>query len=614
MSKVANAPEGAATEEKLPKVLLSGNEAIAQGAWEAGVLLASGYPGTPSTEILEALRRYEGVDCQWSPNEKVALEVALGASFCGARALATMKHVGVNVAADPLMTLSYTGVRGGLVIISADDPGIHSSQNEQDNRRYGEFAKIPVIEPSDSQEAKDFVGIALDLSESFDTPVILRSTTRISHSESLVELGDRSVPDREISFEKDFRKFVMIPGNARRKHIAVEERLGKLAEWAETASINRWIRGSKKIGIISSGVAFQYAREVAPDASFLKLGMVYPLPADLIRRFAESVDEVWVIEELDPFLEEKIRRIVPDLRAKPASLRAGELNVELVEAILEGRTDIAPWTVRGGDELPPRPPVLCPGCPHRGVFHVLRKLRAIVVGDIGCYTLGSLPPLNALDTCVCMGASVSGLLGFTKVLPEKERKKTVAVIGDSTFVHSGITGLVDNVYNRGTGTIIIMDNSTTAMTGIQDHPGTGVTLRGEETHQLDFVKLAEAIGVPHVEVLDPYDLDETERVIRSAMERDELSLLIARRPCALMIRLNDPPVYIDQDLCTRCGACLRIGCPAIVEAEPEEGEKKGRITINEILCNGCGICVQVCKFDAIRPTAEGDDSSASCAH
>ena len=599
MSTTTPAADTATAQPAPERVLMSGNEAIARGAWEAGVMLAAAYPGTPSTEILETMRAYEGIHAQWSPNEKVALEVAIGASFCGARALAAMKHVGLNVAADPLMTLSYTGVRGGLVIVSADDPGIHSSQNEQDNRRYGEFAKIPVFEPSDSQEAKDFVGIALDLSEEFDTPVMLRSTTRISHSESLVALEDRSVPDRPIRFDKDFRKFVMVPANARRRHVFVEDRIRRLAEWAETAAVNRWERGSDKIGIISSGIAYEYAREVAPDASFLKLGMTYPLPAQLIRSFAESVDEVWVIEELDPFLEEKIRLIVPNVRAKDPALRVGELNIERVEDILAGR---APEPAPSAPELPPRPPVLCPGCPHRAVFHILRKVRAVVVGDIGCYTLGALPPLNALDTCVCMGASVSGLLGFTKVLPEEQRRKTVAVIGDSTFVHSGITGLIDNVYNQGTGTVLIMDNETTAMTGIQDHPGTGVTLKGEKTRRLDYVKLGEAMGIGHIEVFDPYDLENAEKAIRRALERDDLSLLISRRACALMARADEPPVHINQEVCKVCGACVRLGCPAIVQEDAEDD--KGMITINEALCRGCRVCEQVCKFDAI--TVGGD--------
>jgi indolepyruvate ferredoxin oxidoreductase alpha subunit len=598
MSTATHETDAAAAPTAPERLLMSGNEAIARGTWEAGATLAAAYPGTPSTEILEAIRAYDGIHAQWSPNEKVALEVAIGASFCGARALAVMKHVGVNVAADPLMTLSYTGVRGGLVLVSADDPGIHSSQNEQDNRRYGEFAKIPVLEPSDSQEAKDLVGTAFALSEEFDTPVMLRSTTRISHSESLVTLEDRSVPDRPIRFDKDFRKFVMVPANARRRHVVVEDRVRRLAEWAETAPVNRWERGSSRIGIVSSGIAYQYAREAAPDASFLKLGMTYPLPMQLIRSFAESVDEVWVIEELDPFLEEKIRPVVPGIRAKDPALRVGELNVERVEDILAGR---APEPA-AAPELPPRPPVLCPGCPHRAVFHILRKLRAVVVGDIGCYTLGALPPLNALDTCVCMGASVSGLLGFTKVLPEEQRRKTVAVIGDSTFVHSGITGLVDNVYNQGTGTILIMDNETTAMTGIQDHPGTGTTLKGEKTRRLDYVKLGESLGIEHIKVFDPYDMENAEQVLREAMQRDDISLLVSQRACALMVRMDEPSVHINQEVCKVCGACVRLGCPAIHQEDAEDG--KGMITVNEALCRGCRVCEQVCKFDAI--TVGGD--------
>ncbi|RKY72747.1 MAG: indolepyruvate ferredoxin oxidoreductase subunit alpha [Candidatus Latescibacterota bacterium] len=571
----------------MKRAILSGNEAIARGAYEAGVQVAAAYPGTPSTEILENLVTYEGIRSQWSPNEKVALEVAIGANLAGVRALAAMKHVGVNVAADPLMTLSYVGVRGGLVLISAGDPGMHSSQNEQDNRFYARLAKIPMLEPSDSQEAKDFVGIAFDLSLKFDTPVMIRMLTRVCHGKSVVKLGEPlSVEGR--GYEKNARKTVMVPGHARLRHIFVEARRKKLESFADTFPENRVEMNSAEMGIIAAGAVYQYAKDAFPNASFLKLGLTYPIPQQRIRDFAQSVEKCYVVEELEPFLEDQIKALGIAVIGKDVLPRTGEFSPEIIRAGISGEEPVR----EPAASLPARPPVLCAGCGHRGLFYVLKKLKLVVTGDIGCYTLSALPPLEAMDTCICMGASIGTAIGMEKALGAENTKKTVAVIGDSTFVHSGITGLVDAVYNRSHVTIIILDNRTTAMTGHQDHPGTGKTLSGDPTVELNFEKLAQAVGVKHIQVVDPYDLKETERVVREETEREAPSVIIARHPCVLMTREHHPALRIDPELCVQCGICLRLGCPAI-------SKEADQIRIAPELCTGCGMCAEVCPREAI---------------
>ncbi len=559
--------------------------------------VASAYPGTPSTEILENVVRYPGIDATWAPNEKVALEVGIGASFGGGRALVTMKHVGVNVAADPLFTLSYAGVRGGLVLVTADDPELHSSQNEQDNRNYAKFAKIPMLEPSDSQEALEFTRLAFEVSEAFDTPVMLRTTTRISHSKSIVTLGDPVEGLPEPSLEKNPPKFVMLPGNARRRHLVVEERLKRMEEWGSEQPFNVVEKGTEDLGIITSGVSYQYAREVFPDAGILKLGMVYPLPRNLIREFASRYSTICVIEELDPFIEEQVRAMGIEVRGKDLFPMCGELTPGRVKKGWTGQE--MPPAAAPGETLPSRPPNMCPGCPHRGVFLALKGLKAFVAGDIGCYTLGFMPPLSAMDTCICMGASIGNAAGLSKVLTPESRQKVVAVIGDSTFLHTGVNGLMDMVYNKSTATVVILDNRITAMTGRQENPSSGFTLSGEESSEIDLEALCRAVGVRHVEVVDPYALDRTREVIHREMQRPEVSVIITRRPCMLMKRdvvERKPPRFVEADKCTACKACLKLGCPAI-EWTPGEG-KKGVAQVNRLLCVGCGICEQVCKFGA----------------
>ncbi len=587
------------------KSVLSGNEAIARGAFESGVKLAAAYPGTPSTEILENLKGYSDLRAEWCPNEKVALETAMGAAFGGARAMAVMKHVGVNVAADPLLTLAYTGLRGGLVLVTADDPEMHSSQNEQDNRHYARFAKIPMLEPSDSQEAKKFTKLAFEISERFDTPVMLRTTTRVSHSKSIVTLEDPSHPPVPLRLNRDPVKYVMLPANARKRHPVVESRLEDLSIFAESFPENRLEPGNGNIGIITSGIAYEYAKEVMPDASYLKLGMVYPLPKEMIKKFASSVEKVLVIEELDPFLEEQVRALGIEVAGKSLFPVCGELNPSLVA---KGLGIASPVSQEIPPKLPARPPIMCPGCPHRGIFAVLSKLKLFVAGDIGCYTLGFLPPLSAIDTCVCMGASIGHAMGLDQALGNEALGKVVAVIGDSTFLHSGMTGLLNVVYNRGAVTLIILDNHTTAMTGRQDHPGTGFTLKGDETFEVDLVKLAKALGVKNVKVINPYDLAATERVIRREVHKPEPSVIISRAPCVLSRRekaVSGEALSVSPEACTGCRSCLRLGCPAMAwvkeEGENEGGKKrKGRAEIDPFLCNGCTLCTQVCKFGAIK--------------
>lgn len=583
----------------MKKVLLSGNEAIARGAYEAGVLVACAYPGTPSTEILENAIQYEEINASWAPNEKVALEVGIGACFGGARALVTMKHVGVNVAADPLFTLSYTGVRGGLVLVTADDPELHSSQNEQDNRNFAKFAKIPMFEPADSREALEMTRLAFDLSEQFDTPVLLRSTTRISHSKSVVELGERRTDLPQPHLERNPAKLVMLPGNARRRHFEVEKRLVDLEEWSSRQPFNRLEKGAGKVGVITSGVSYQYVKEVLPEADVLKIGLVYPLPKTMIRDFAAQYGELYVIEELDPFIEEQVKAMGIAVTGKEKLSLCGELTPGRLKRGLTGEP--VPTEDQSPD-LPQRPPNMCPGCPHRGVFMELNRAKAYVTGDIGCYTLGFMPPLSAMDTCVCMGASIGNATGISKVLSEEEQRKVVAVIGDSTFLHTGINGLMDMVYNQSTATVIILDNRITAMTGRQENPTSGYTLTDQQTYKVDMEQLCRAVGVEHVKVIDPYNIALTRKTIREEMARPELSVIITDRPCMLVPRDNlekRPPLFVDHDKCTGCQACLRLGCPAITwDAENKKSN------IDKIICTGCKVCQQTCGFGAFLEYGE----------
>lgn len=574
----------------MKKTLMSGNQAFARGAYEYGVKFASAYPGTPSTEILENMPQYkEDVYSEWSSNEKTAFEAGIGASFAGARTVVVMKHVGLNVAADPLMTMTYTGVKGGFVVIVADDPAMHSSQNEQDTRHYGRFAKIPVLEPSDSQEAKDMVGQALEISEAFDTPVILRSTTRISHGESIVELNDRKEGSVSLGFEKENMKYVMIPAFAKKRHTIVEERLKKLADYADKWEGNREEINSTEIGIITAGATYQYCKEANSDASILKLGMTWPLPEKKIKDFAKKVKKLYVIEELDRFLEENIRLMGVEVESKPEAFVEGELDADRVHEILTGEK----IEVKVNTDVPPRPPVMCAGCPHRPVFSITNKLKLIVDGDIGCYTLGTLPPLDALHTTICMGASIGMMHGMRKVLSKEDAKKVVSVIGDSTFFHTGINNLLATLYNKGAGTVLILDNRITAMTGGQHNPGTGKTLQGETTNEVDIPLLCKGLGIKDVKVIDNYDMDAIEKGLKDSIEReDELSVIITKRPCALIIQ-PETPYVVAEDKCKACGACLRTGCPALIKQDD------GKVVIDKYLCTGCSICAQVCPFDAI---------------
>ncbi|TES92803.1 MAG: indolepyruvate ferredoxin oxidoreductase subunit alpha [Candidatus Cloacimonadota bacterium] len=570
------------------KVLLSGNEAVARGAYEGGCHFAAAYPGTPSTEILENIIKYKDVIyCEWSTNEKVALEVATGASFAGARVLAVMKHVGLNVAADPFFSLSYIGTTGGIIIVSADDPGMHSSQNEQDNRHYARAAKVAMLEPSDSQETKEFTRLGFEISEEFDTPLLLRMSTRLCHSKTIVELGERKeVPIK--GYKKDIKKRLVLPAHARLRHIYVEERLKKLTEYAENFEYNRVELNDKSIGIITSGISYQYAKEVLPDASFLKLSFTYPLPFRLIKEFSEKVKKLYVIEENDPFLEKEIKAQGIKVIGKKIIPITGELNPSIIsEAFGKKKKTVV---IKKKPTLPPRPPALCPGCSHTPVFYTINKLKLSATGDIGCYTLGALPPLNAMDTCVDMGASLGNAFGMQKVLGKKSAQKIVAVIGDSTFFHSGITPLIDIVYNKGVTTVLILDNRITAMTGHQEHPGTGKTLMGEETVTIEIEAVVRACGVKNVFVVDPYKLKELKKIIKREVARQEPSVIIARRPCMLLLLRKKEvwePYYVAEEECIGCKICLQLGCPAI----SMEDEKA---VINELFCVGCGVCAQLC--------------------
>jgi len=587
------------------KEILSGNEAIARGAFEAGVKVASAYPGTPSTEILENITTYKEINSSWAPNEKVALEVAIGASFGGARSLACMKHVGVNVAADPLFTLSYTGVGGGLVLVVADDPEMHSSQDEQDSRNYAKFAKIPMLEPADSQECKDFTRLAFELSEKFDTPVMLRSCTRISHGKSIVTLAEpvRGLPQPKLV--KNPPKLVMLPGNARVRHPIVEQRLTDLSAYGDSWDINRVEHRSAEIGIICTGVTYQYVREALPEASTLKLGMVYPLPKNMIREFAASVEKLYVVEELDPFIEEQVLAMGIRVTGKEIIPVCGELSPGRITRSFAaaGIIPSVPASLATEEKLLQRPPNMCPGCPHRGVFYLLNKANAYVTGDIGCYTLGFMPPLNAMDTCVCMGASISNASGIVRSLPPEEQHRVVAVIGDSTFLHTGVNSLMEMAYNQAPATVIILDNRITAMTGRQENPASGFTLSGMKAPEVNLVDLCHALGIRHVRVLDPYDLEGTKKILDEEMARSEPSVIITNRPCCLIkddTRFAKAAILeVEQIACTGCKACLRIGCPAI-EWQPEQEGPKGKAYIDPLLCTGCTVCQQLCKFNAIR--------------
>ena len=572
------------------KKLLLGNEAVARGLYEAGVGVVSSYPGTPSTEITEYAASYDEIYSEWAPNEKVAMESAAGACFGGKRSFCAMKHVGLNVAADPLFTMSYIGVNGGMVIAVADDPGMHSSQNEQDSRHYAIAAKLPMLEPADSAECLNFTKLAYELSEKYDTPVLLRLTTRIAHSRSLAEISER-VEVAKKEYKKDPAKNVMLPAFARGKHVIVEERTAKLREYAETSGINTVEINSTKVGVIASGTSYQYAKEVFGEgASYLKLGMLNPLPEKLIVDFAAKVDKLYVIEELDDIIETHCKKLGVNVIGKELFPICGEFSQGLIRKLVMGEEA---KTVELDDVIPGRPPAMCAGCPHRGLFYVLKEAGVFVSGDIGCYTLGAAAPLGAMDTCVCMGASVSGLHGFNKAMGEEGEKKSVCVIGDSTFIHSGITGLINIAYNASNSTVIILDNSITGMTGHQQNPTTGKTIKGEPAMAVSLEALCAAVGIKRVRVVDPLDLEQTRTALREELEASEPSVIISRRPCALLKYVkHEAPLVID-DKCIGCKQCLKIGCPAI-----SVRDKKAHI--DETLCVGCGVCTSLCKFGCIK--------------
>ena len=589
------------------KRIMTGNEAIARGAWEAGCHIAAAYPGTPSSEILENMSQYKEINSEWSTNEKVALEVASGASIAGARAIATMKHVGVNVAADPLFTMSYIGVNGGLVLVSADDPGFFSSQNEQDNRWYASHAKVPMFEPSNSQEAKDYIKASFELSEKYDTPVLFRVTTRVCHSKTIVELGDRvEVPIKE--YVRTPAKTVMVPAHAKTRRILIEEREERLRSFSNHCSYNRIEWGnSRKIGIITSGISYEHAREVfGEDVSFLKLGFTYPLPDELIRSFAYAVDKLYIIEENEPYIENFVKALGISCLGRALLPAIDELSAGIIRKALVGEIQRHSYAVEATP--PPRPPVLCPGCPHRPVYFALSKYKDVVTtGDIGCYTLGMLPPLSVTDTVICMGAGVSAGIGFEKVMRQGERKgKVFGMIGDSTFYHSGITGLIDAVVNKSSMALCILDNRTTAMTGQQENPGTGKTLLGEPTQIVDLKALCLACGVKeeNIRTIDPYDLKETEAAIKAAYNATEVFVIITIQSCALIkdVLRHRAGVHcvVDNDLCIRCKSCMRVGCPAI----SFDGKD---IQIEKSMCNGCTLCAQVCPKKAISQVGEFND-------
>lgn len=572
------------------KKLMLGNAAVARGAYEAGATVVASYPGTPSTEITENIVKYDEIYAEWSPNEKVAAEVAIGASIGGARAMTCMKHVGLNVMADPVFTASYTGVTGGLVLCVADDPGMHSSQNEQDSRHYAKAAKLMMLEPADSSECKEFTKKAFELSEKFDTPVVVRLSTRVSHSQGLVEENDRINHDIG-EYEKNIAKYVMMPGNAIKRHIVVEERAKAEIEFAETCDLNSVELNNSKIGVITSGISYMYAKEALGDrVSYLKLGMVYPMPEKLIKDFCQKHETVYVIEELDPFIEEHCKVIGADVIGKEKFTLLGEYTPAMIKKAVFSEESAESCTI--DEQIPVRPPVMCAGCPHRATYYVLKKLGLVVSGDIGCYTLGAVAPLSSLDSTICMGASVSAALGMAKARGDEFNKKLVSVIGDSTFIHSGITGLIDIVYNKGNNTVIILDNSITGMTGHQDNPTTGLTIRKEPTKQVDLELLCKAVGIERVVIADPFDLKNFEKVVKEEVAADEPSVIIAQRPCALLKTVKYTGHCKIGDNCKNCKQCMKLGCPAI-------SQKDGKIVIDETQCNGCGLCINVCPFNAI---------------
>lgn len=577
------------------KQIMLGNQAIARGAYEAGVKVSAAYPGTPSTEISENIVKYKEIYAEWSPNEKVAMEVAIGASISGVRSLVSMKHVGVNVASDPLFTVSYIGVNGGLVMVAADDPGIYSSQNEQDSRMVARSAMVPVLEPSDSEEARVFTKLAYEFSEKYDTPVMLRTTTRLSHSQGVVNLEDRiEVEDK--AYERNMRKNVMMPACAIERHKFVEKRLKDMAEDANTMSINKMEIKDTTIGIISSGIPYQYVKEVLPNASVLKLGLVNPLPRKLIEEFASRVDKLYIVEELEPVIEEQVKSWGIKAIGKEIFTVQGEYSANMLrKAILGQELDIEQPA-----QVPNRPPILCPGCPHRSVFSVLNKLKIHAAGDIGCYTLGAVAPLNVIDTTVCMGASISTLHGMEKAKGRDFIKNWVAVIGDSTFLHTGVNSLMNMVYNKGTGTVIILDNSTTGMTGHQDHAATGKTLMGETTYAISIYHLCKAMGIENVYEVDAFDIKEVERIVKEEVAREAVSVIITKSPCALLKSyVPKGKCIVDDEKCRKCGACLIPGCPAMTK-------KDGHVIIDQTMCNGCGLCMSKCPFEAISLKKAGE--------
>ena len=578
------------------KVLMLGNEAIARGAYEAGVKVSSAYPGTPSTEISEFLVQYkDDIYEEWAPNEKVSSEVAVGASIAGVRSMACMKHVGLNVAADPLYSVSYMGVNGGLVLVVADDPGLYSSQNEQDTRMVARAAQIPVIEPSDSAEAKDFFKAAFELSEQFDRPFIFRTTTRLAHSQGLVDLCDRTEPEDK-PYEKNIRKHVMMPGNAKFRHVEIEKRNRELAEEANTLPINRIEMQDTKIGVITSGIPYQYVKEALPEASVLKLGMVNPLPRKLIEEFSSKVEKLYIVEELDPVIEEQVKSWGIRAVGKEILTVQGEYSANMLRrAILKEEPK-----AKAPAEAPQRPPILCPGCPHRSVYHVLNKLNMHAAGDIGCYTLGAVAPLSVVDLTMCMGSSISTLHGMEKAKGKEYVKNWVAVIGDSTFLHTGVNSLMNMVYNHATGTVMILDNSTTGMTGHQDHAATGKTLQGDPAEAVDIPALCRALGVKHVVSVNAFDISLLEKTIREETSRDQVSVIITKSPCVLLDKSKKPLYAVHSDKCKACGMCMKPGCPAMTKAEDKT------VRIDDTMCTGCGLCADLCKFGAIELVKAGE--------
>ena len=578
------------------RVIMLGNEAIARGAYEAGVKVSAAYPGTPSTEISENIIKYkDDIYSEWSPNEKVAAEVAIGASISGVRAMACMKHVGLNVASDPLYTVSYMGVNGGLVLVVADDPGLYSSQNEQDTRMVARAAQVPVLEPADSMEAKEYMKAAFQISEVFDRPVILRTTTRLAHSQGLVELYDREEVE-DVPYEKNIAKNVMMPGNAKLRHVEIEKRNLELAEAANTLPINTVEMNDTKIGVITSGIPYQYVKEALPNASVLKLGMVNPLPKKLITEFASKVDTLYIVEELDPVIEEQVKSWGIKAIGKEIFTVQGEYSANMIrKAILKEEVE-----AKAPVAAPGRPPILCPGCPHRSVYYVLNKLKMHVAGDIGCYTLGAVAPLSVVDSVICMGASISSLHGMEKAKGKEYIKNWVAAIGDSTFLHTGVNSLMNMVYNKSTGTVMILDNSTTGMTGHQDHAATGKTLMGEPTNAIDIPNLCRAIGVKNVVEVNAFDIKTLEKVIKEEVAKDEVSVIITKTPCVLLDKSKKPVYIAHSDKCKKCGMCMKPGCPAMTK------KADGTIYIDDTMCTGCGLCQTLCKFDAIELLKEGD--------